>query len=305
MTLLPEVESVLLEAVRRDQKRRTDNGAVRVARQRPDRRRFVASLADPRLPSRRRRAGAIQRWRGQHTRRGRRIAVAVVVVVTLSGAAGIKAILGPSQFAHVTALTLFSGSASDSSQHHGVIPASVKLLETIQIPGFGALQYWVGQTTSGDWCAALRLPDRVWAGYTNDPKYNYGGIVELPRGPSRCNSPASGESAGPHFTYYNSVFSSKTNARAHPRDRSWTVAYGIVRNLKGAVRVRDATTSVSTPVLDGHDFALLIPNHLVLGRDTPGGCSCGPHTKIWYAGPFRLEALNTAGKVIARATVEP
>jgi hypothetical protein len=250
--------------------------------------------------------GAIQRWQGRHTRRGRLIAGAVAVVVTLSAAAGIKAILGPSQFAHVTALTLFSGSPSDSSQHHGVIPASVKLLETIQVPGFGALQYWVGQTTSGNWCAALRFPDRVWARYTpNDPEYNYGGILELPVGPSRCNSPAQGESEGPHFTYYNSVFSLKTNSRAQPGDRNWTVAYGILRNLAGAVRVRDATTGASTPVLNGHDFALLIPNHLVLGRDTPGGCSCGPHTKIWFAGPFRLEALNTAGKVIARATVEP
>ncbi|HWF72163.1 MAG TPA: hypothetical protein VG186_02390 [Solirubrobacteraceae bacterium] len=270
---------------------------------------IIADPADPGFHSRRHRAaGSLRRWRQRHT--GRKALIAVALVVTLSGAAGLTTIFDASQYQHVSAFTLFSGIRGDSPRgipgdplapgHTDVIRASVKRLETFQIPDFGALQYWVAQTKSGDWCAAFRLPDGVWAGTIEDPKYSFGGIASI----TDCTPPASGESAGPHFTYSNSSFS-LTSHSALPGPRDWTVAYGIVRNLAGAARVRDATAGVSTPVLNGHDFALLIPNHLALGRDTPGGCSCGAHTKIWFSGPIRLEALNAAGHVIARARVGP
>ena len=268
---------------------------------------IVASPGDPRLQNMPTHTGAINRWFKRHTSRGTLIAVALLV--TACGAAGITAILNNtySQFAHDTPLKLFSANPGvwnpqyRLNRHTGVIPASVTHLETFQIQGFGAVQYWVAQTKRGDWCAAFRLPDGVWAGTTNDPNYSFGGAVPACTGPG-----PGGYAAGPHFTYTNANFTRLVTPHNSIRNRTWTIAYGILRNLTGAVRVRDATTGLSTPVLNGHDFAMLIPNHLVLAIDTPGGCSsCGPHTKIWFAGPPRLEALNAAGKVIARASVFP
>lgn len=243
----------------------------------------------------------------RRSRTNRRLALLIVLVVA-GCATAVAAVIDNYWLAlpHDTATKLFAANPSlcyrnaCSANSVSVVRHSVKHVQTLDIPGVGHVQYWVATTTRGDFCSAFRLPDGIWAGTELDRQYNFSGAVP------GCDALSTLEGGG-GIRFTTNQFSGYRMRDGHlmVSGRIQTVAYGILTMHSQAAEVRDITTGAHTRVFDGRYFALVIPARFVLARNTLGGTSLGRSAKIWHAGPIRLEALDAAGDVIARAGVRP
>lgn len=182
-------------------------------------------------------------------------------------------------------------------RHLHIIRSSIRMVERIKIPTVGAIEYWIARTRLGGDCEAFRLPDGGWAGTGLSPTVNFGGITPT------CSGFLYSQ-MGRHFAYDNVTFGQMPRHPSSPLPgpRQWTVVFGRLTNLPQATRLRDIGTDARTRILQHGYFALVIPEHLVSARTTPGGCKCGRHTVVWFSGPIRLVALTANGTTVATST---
>ena len=241
---------------------------------------IVATPGDPRLSARRvRRRPWLKVGGGQ---------LAVLAGLVLIGTAGATVgVLDPGVFSHASPRALFGEDPQSTmgGWRQDVIAGSVHRVETLTVPGVGKYQYWIARSIQHGDCQAIRLPDGVWAA-TNDDKYGFSGPVPGCT-PWPCKGAMSNCAMGPGliggFFYSSGVLSL-------PRPDQWRIVYGITASHGRAVRVRDASTGRTTPVLEGHYFAILLPIRRYL---PPTAANSGYYPFI------HLEALDAHGHVLA------
>lgn len=251
--------------------------------------RIVAGPGDPRLG-----AHAKQRRRWLRIGGGQLAFLAGLVVIGTAGAA--VGVLQPGLFSHSSPRALFGadlqGSMGGASWRQSVIEGSVHRVETLTVPGVGKYQYWIARSIQHGDCQAVRLPDGVWAA-TNDDKYGFSGPVPGCL-PWPCKGAMTNCAMGPGLI---GGFFYSIGVLFVPRPDKWRIVYGITAAGGRAVAVRDASTGVTTRVFEGHYFAMLLPIKKYIGPTVPG--------RDGYFPFLRLEALDAAGHVIARAPPDP
>lgn len=251
--------------------------------------RIVASPGDERLACP---PGAGQRPRHRR-RRARNTVLALAGVLVVSGGAAFAAGFDPFSFSP-SQLPSSPQLPYDSAQtlfRAGVVAvaSSVTDLGPVTVPGVGRLQYWGARTASGGYCEAFKLPDGTWAGTDSaidgadaggpiKPHYDFGGLEP------GCNL-FGREVHGGGFYWDEDQFGPIV-ANNTTQVQATLVIYGYVDAPGQPVTVRDATTGLSSPVFDGHWFALVVP----------------PTQPTFN---LRLEALDAAGNVISQASPNP
>ena len=192
-----------------------------------------------------------RRLRPDRVVRGRRTAMLAIVagaVVLATGAAWAAS--------QTNALHLFRSNPQydptepgDALWHQTVIVSSVTRAATVIIPGAGKATFWYAKTRQGGWCAALRLPTGVWSGQPGSE----GGTVP------GC-FPTRTQINGSDPVYVITGFDYQEGLLT-VHGTLWHIYYGIVDGRGPAVRVTDLRSRRSTPVTDGHLWAIAIPSH--------------------------------------------
>ena len=239
------------------------------------------------------RPGPTQRLRRRLRPTGAR-RLALLSAALLLGATGATAatVAAIDSFGHDTPAQLFRENPDRFGSpwvHQSLVPGTVRLVETIRIPGVGQAEYWTAAATHHGICAGLRLPGRVWAGSFN--RFQLGGpvpgcVYKFAANPAQGWSPKRG------------FFSLEYQVGGRWQGR---VVIGTVPDVGRPVAVRDALTGTTTRVVDGRYFAILIPpSHGQWGSWREG---TGRVLRL----RFRLETLAASGQVLAKApqTIEP
>jgi hypothetical protein len=220
------------------------------------------------------RLGSSRRWARRIRRGGRRAALlpAALLLTTAAAAAAtgiVTGLLNPFQVAHDNAvdapLRLFennpgvTNAAPSALWHQTVIASTVRRVETLTVPGVGAVQYWVADTEQHGICTALRLPDGTWAGLQHNGRV--GGSMPGCR-PTRAQ--LSGGALGLDG------FDHQESAVIDSSGRPWLLDYGVVTAPGHATQIRDTVSGTSAHVVDGKYFALAVPSRRQrLGRRNP------------------------------------
>jgi hypothetical protein len=258
---------------------------------------IVRSPGDPRLEAAPARARRPRGW-GQRGRVRRAAVVACGVLVAACGTAALAKVTGvidPFAFlSHDKPLVLFRAAPGyDPRRQPAVVPSSVRLVETVSVPGVGRVEYWTARTVTGWACAAFKLPNGEWAGTTlrGSDRYGFGGPVPSCHGPWITWE-------GPDF-HYDAIW---LGANHTP----YGLLYGTVRTADTAAEVRDLPSGAATRVVGGGDFVLIIPARMLLDRNSPGGVLPGePRNARHYRIPYvDLEALDARGRVLTVAPVD-
>jgi hypothetical protein len=138
-----------------------------------------------------------------------------------------------------------------------VIRSTVRMIDTIQVPGVGSLQYWVAQTAEHGVCQAFRRSDGSWAGHP--PNGAGGGMADAAStrlavcGATREQLVAlqgNGPGLMPMSVGEQSISQRDTTGRW------WDIYYGLV-TANGASGVEDLTSGQTVPVIDGHYFVMV------------------------------------------------
>lgn len=206
------------------------------------------------------RARVTQEPRSARPRRrlpGRRLTIGIAVAALLIGG---TALAGGLQ----SAFEVFSSpdAAGQGSLLTPVHPiaGSARAVETIDVPGVGAVQLWTADGTppSGT-CIGLQLPDGSWAGTADGNGRSEGNgpscFTERDDPMFRTSLVATG------IDWFETDFTAPAFHR---------VVYGVIDSdvPPTAVRMVDLVTGASTPVIDGRWFAYVDPRSLSeLGRD--------------------------------------
>jgi hypothetical protein len=240
-----------------------------------------------------RRIGPTQRLRRRLRPNGAR-RLALLGAALLLGATGATAatVITIDSFGHDTPTQLFRDNPDRFGSpwvNQSLVPGTVRLVETIKVPGVGQAEYWTAAATHHGICVGLRLPGRVWAGSIN--RFQIGGpvpgcVYKFPANPTRAWSPKRG-----FFSFEYQV------------GGSWDgrIVIGTVPDVGSPMAVRDAFTGTTTRVVNGRYFAILIPP----SRGQWG--SSGEGTNRVLRLRYRLETLAASGRVLAKApqTIEP
>jgi hypothetical protein len=197
----------------------------------------------------------------------------------------------PKSYSHDSPQALFRanpssvGIPSGARWHQDVIPGSVHLASTLQVPSVGKIQYWIAQSTQHGLCQAIRLPDGTWVGGAN--KFDIGGLV-----PACLPAPSDCRGCFPRLIngyYYDDA---KIPAAHH---RWWRIEYGVAPTHGHPIEVRDAVSGASAPVVNGRYFAILLSGNIV---PLPNKSCSLIYVACW---PFvRLQTLNAAGQVLSQ-----
>jgi hypothetical protein len=163
--------------------------------------------------------------------------------------------------------------------HQTVIPSTVRKLTTVNVPGFGALQYWIADTQQHGICWGMRDANGSWLalghnGVGGVPVLASGGIAPG-CGPTRKQVVlAQGNS---HVGLLPTSVDYQDNQVKNSKSQSWDIYFGTV-NANNAAAVRDETTRKTAKLIDGRYFILLEP------------VTANP------IGGDNLRAINAAGK---------
>ena len=207
--------------------------------------------------------------------RGRSIALTPALLLltgVTAAAAGTVGLLS------ATPRTLFENNPQ-SSFHETVIPSTVRRIDSFQVPGIGAVQYWVAATRQGGLCQAMRLPNSTWGVLGANLAANAGEVPGCT--PTRKQQViAQGNSS----TGLLPMAVDERSISLKNRHGDWFgVYYGVV-DATGAAAVRDPANERTAPLIDGRYFVMVVP----LGRLRYGTCgSCG-----------NLRAISSSGKTL-------
>jgi hypothetical protein len=220
------------------------------------------------------------------SRRRAAVFTAVAALLTTTGVAAAAGVAPWTLLSSGSAGRLFTDNPAQSwPQASGMAPvaSSITDLGTVSVPDVGAFQYWGAQTQNGQRCMAFRAPDGLWAGTAADASgqskstYNFTGNVP------GCGVYSNVSQGGGFHWSMNEIGPTITGNLTATISHLSAVIYGTIDNPAGATTVIDATTGVSAPLLHGHYFAVV-----------------EPRTGL---GDVQLRAVNSAGKVTARATI--
>jgi hypothetical protein len=253
-------------------------------------REIVASPGDPRLSRSPRSRSRLSRFALRHPSRRNGLLLCALVVA----GCGTGVTVLSNSLSHDTPTQLFApvprrlNPLWGPHRHLRVIQSSVRLVQPVQVPQLGAVQFWAARTRQGGFCEALRFPGGGWAGSGSSTKYIFGGISPT------CSQNVF-QPTGSHFAIQTVTvgLADPQHPDALPGPRQWTIAFGRIKGLPQAARIREVATGLSTPVHRGGYFAILIPERL-----TPEKYH-GTHQNFWVPRATHLWALNASGKVIA------
>ncbi|MGH2883696.1 MAG: hypothetical protein ACRDPA_13525, partial [Solirubrobacteraceae bacterium] len=175
-----------------------------------------------------------------------------------------------------------SGSASPGvrlPRHQTVIPSTVRMIDTFQVPDVGAVQYWVGDTSQHGLCQAMRRPDGAWAAYSE--LHTTAG--QMPGCQATRQQTVAGMTAAQGGKLRVGLLPMSVDeqyvAIKGSNGRWWDIYYGIV-SADGAAGVKDPANGQTAPLIDGRYFVLI-------ARRT-GNCD----------GCDNLRAVNAAGEIL-------
>ncbi len=203
----------------------------------------------------------------------------LIMAGATTAAAGTLAVL------HADPTALFQKNSRSAStgvplpRRQTVIPSTVRVIDTVQVPGVGAVQYWVADTAQHGLCQAMRRPNGSWAGYSD--RGTSGGQVPGCE-PTRQQVVAAMTAAeggklrvglGPMSVDEQSV------AIKDATGRWWGIYYGIV-SAGGAAGVKDPVTGQTVPLIGDRYFVMVARR--------AGNCD----------GCDSLRAINAAGDIL-------
>jgi hypothetical protein len=171
----------------------------------------------------------------------------LVTVATTAAAATVALV-------HADPTALFQSSpqaTSGRAQHQTVIPSTVRKLATVQVPGVGPVQAWIGDTEQHGTCWGLRGPDGSWLTLAMDDRS--AGTIPGCAPTRKQDVLAQGNSPvglAPMSADYLS------NSVKDPRGRWWDIYYGTA-TADGAAGVRDQGTGRTAGLIDGQYFILV------------------------------------------------
>src|ERR1035441_9370346 len=196
---------------------------------------------------------------------------ALLVTVATAAAAATVALVN----ADPTTLFVSNPQGNPSGEwHQTVIPATIRKLATVDVPGVGSVQYWVADTEQHGRCWGLRGPSGSWL--TLAMNNRSGGAVPG-CGPTHEHQVlAQGNS--PDSLLPTSVDYLSNSVRA-PSGQLWDIYYGSV-TADGAAAVRDQSTGKTAPLIAGRYF-ILVERHT--GN---------------FMGGNDIRAINAAGSVL-------
>ena len=166
------------------------------------------------------------------------------------------------------------------------IPGTERRVESVTVPGLGAVEIWAATGTKGAVCLAVRLPDGHWAG-----EHGGGTIADKVGGDMSGCWPRRADQSDmllvTGFDRRELVYF--PNRGDHP---GWRLVYGVLEAQvpPTAVRIVDRHSGVEGRVVDGRYWALLV-------RDPggqPGDTAAPPPPKT-----VGLVAYDAAGRVVA------
>jgi hypothetical protein len=170
---------------------------------------------------------------------------AVLVSVAAAAAAATISLLSANP------TTLFEHNPQVWGRHETVIPSTVRKLATVDVPGVGAIQYWVAETEQHGRCWGLRRPSGSWLTLAMNDR-SAGSVPGC--GPTRKQLVlAQGDSSiglMPMSVDY------LANSVTGSTGQSWEIYYGTV-NADGAAAVSDQGTGKTAPIIDGRYFILV------------------------------------------------
>jgi len=229
------------------------------------------------------------RRRRRFARRALLIPVALVLT-TAAAIAGVGVITGffpnPSVSAKKnvadTPLQLFKAdlpaqppASPRSLWHETVIPSSVHTIATPIIAGIGKVQYWVANTTQHGICTAIRLPGGSWAGLKS--------FDQLSNSLVGCRPTRAQLGTGTLILSGFDYISSEVLTRG---GEELALDYGEITAPGHASKIRDESSGVTAPVIDGRYFLLVTP----AAKHGVGNMGILD---------LHLVALNSSGKIIA------
>jgi hypothetical protein len=227
---------------------------------------------------------ALQREINGRCRSGRRIRLpfgtrsialipaALLVTAVTAAAAGTVALVNASP------TTLFennpSGASDSGIPHQTVIPSTVRMIDTFQLPRVGPVEYWVADATHGGLCEALRRPDGTWAGY---PDHGTGAGQMPGCGPTRAQVVAlQGDG---HQGLLPSSVDEQSVSMKDSAGAWWDIYFGIV-SANGAAGVKDPVNGQTAPLIDRRYFVMVVKQ--------TGNCGACDY----------LRAIDAAGNVL-------
>jgi hypothetical protein len=224
---------------------------------------------------------ALEREIGGRRRFGRRIRLPFSIgSITLMPAAllvGVAAAAAATTLSllHANPATLFEHNPQVWGQHETAIPSTIRKLATVDVPGVGAIQYWVAETEQHGRCWGLRGPNGAWLTLAMNDR-SAGSVPGC--GPTRKQLVlAQGNSSvGLMPMSVDYLANSVTGATG----QTWQIYYGTV-DANNAVAVRDLSTGKTAPLIDGRYF-------LLVERQTTNCSGCGQG----------LRAISATGEVL-------
>jgi hypothetical protein len=221
------------------------------------------------------------------TRRGAAVLTGLATLVASTAVAAAAGVAPWALLSSGSASNLFSTNPSQVWWQSGMSPlaSSVTQLGNVSVPGVAPSSTGAPRRTmaSGAWRSKLRTacgpePRRRPPG-TVDSSYNFSGTV--PGCGAYSNISQGGgfhwsiDEIGPNMASNNTAAAGALSA----------VIFGAIDNPGAATQIVDGTTGTSTPILDGHYFALVEPRSPL--------------------GIVRLQAVDSAGNVTSRANPSP
>lgn len=217
-----------------------------------------------------------------------------VVAATAAAATGAVALSLSSATAIFQANPQAMPQGSPSTE--SVLGATVREITSVDLPGYGRVQFWGASTQQGGFCQALKLPDGHWGGIRPDvfggggfysgslpgclPTQQQQVLAEPAVARGQQPSADTGQDIGPiPLQAYD------TNIKGGD-GRQWSIWYGFVETQGSAVSVRDTVTGTTGTVTKDGFFMTAVPE--------PSGTNLN--------GDYgHIEAVDAAGNVLTTA----
>jgi hypothetical protein len=173
---------------------------------------------------------------------------ALLVTVATTAAAATVALV------NANPTTLFQSNPQRNpspGQHQTVIPATVRKLATVDVPGVGPIQAWIADTEQHGTCWGLREPNGSWLTLAMDDRS--AGVIPGCAPTRKQQVLAQGNSRvglAPTSVDY------LTNSVRAPSGQSWDIYYGTV-TADGAAAVQDQGTGKTARLIAGQYFILV------------------------------------------------
>lgn len=247
--------------------------------------RLERAIVDEQQPARSRTRGAVR----MRTRPAALVAALAALVATGAAAAATHVLsLDALTGTHASPQRLFTANPQGGTHVHSrLISGTARLVQTLHVPGAGAVQFWTAAATHDGICLGIRRQNGQWGDLTRRSDGIGSGTAP------GCVSMKSLPYYGPGFGWFEAQI-----GRGFDGGR---LAYGVVPSAGHPTIIQDQRTRATAPVIDGRFFAIVIPPEhrgVVVERVK--------HRNVCRF-TYHLQTLNATGRVLATAenSIEP